>query len=164
MNISKIGLIIKNERELCGITQSMLACVSNSSRVTIVNLERGKLKDIGLAILLRISEHVGLSIFSMDKYMDFISMTLCNINVSYKDTMKESDLIDFLIDGNIKLGLEGAAIHFIDETPASLIIGTVKQVAALKGVDPKLIWKNLSAVAAYFQSPNKFWSYLNGSS
>lgn len=160
MNISTIGAIIKRERESCGLTQEALAGVSHVSRVTIVNLENGKVGDIGAVKLSEIAENVGISLFSMGRKVDFIKMTLGNVNTSYKTSMSKSDLEKFMLSGNIPPGLEGQVLHLIDETPASLVSSTVKQIAAKKNVKAKLVWKNLAKVAADIKSPNKFWSYV----
>lgn len=160
MDISTIGAIIKKERESCGLTQGALAEVSHVSRVTIVNLENGKVGDIGAVKLSEIAENVGISLFSMGKNVDFIKMTLGNVNTSYKNTMSESDLENFMLSGTIQPGLEGQVLHLIDETPTSLVSSTVKQIAARKNIKAKLVWKNLAKVAADIKSPNKFWSYV----
>jgi transcriptional regulator with XRE-family HTH domain len=158
MNISTIGTIIKKERESCGLTQATLAALSHVSRVTIVNLENGKVGDIGAVKLSEIAENVGISLFSKGRKVDFIKMTLGNINTSYKLAMTKSDLEKFLLSGKIKPGLEGQVLHLIDETPTSLVTGTIKQLVANKNVKAKMVWKNLVKVAADIQSPNTFWN------
>lgn len=92
--------------------------------------------------------------------MNFIKMTLGNVNTSYKNAMSETDLEEFMLSGVIPQGLEGQVLHLIDETPISLVTSAVKQVAAKKKVTPKLIWKNLAKVAAEIKSPNPFWSHV----
>ena len=93
--------------------------------------------------------------------MNFIKMTLGNVNTSYKNAMSETDLEEFMLSGVVPQGLEGQVLHLIDETPISLVTSTVKQVAAKKKVTPKLIWKNLAKVAAEIKSPNPFWSHVS---
>ena len=90
--------------------------------------------------------------------MDFIKMTLSNINTSYKKSMSFSELEKFLISGKIEPGLEGQVMHLIDETPTSLISGAIKQLAIKKNINAKSVWKNLAHVAAEIKSPNKFWN------
>ena len=160
MNILTIGTIIKKEREACGLTQRALAVASHVSRVTIVNLENGKVGDIGAVKLSEIAENVGTSIFSRGREMDSIKMMLGNINTSYKNTMSLSDLEKFMLSGKIQPGLEGQVLHLIDETPTSLVASAIKQIAAKKNIKAKLVWKNLANVAADIKSPNKFWSCI----
>lgn len=160
MNISTIGAIIRKERESCGLTQGTLAEISHLSRVTIVNLENGKVGDIGAVKLSEIAENVGISLFSMGKKVDFIKMTLGNVNTSYKNAMSASDLEKFMLSGKIQPGLEGQVLHLLDETPTSLVSGAVKQIATKKNIKAKLLWKNLAKVAADIKSPNKFWSHV----
>jgi transcriptional regulator with XRE-family HTH domain len=157
MDISTIGAIIKKEREACGLTQRALAAASHVSRVTIVNLENGKVGDIGAVKLSEIAENVGTSLFSTGRKVNFIKMTLGNVNTSYKNAMSVSDLEKFMLTGKIQPGLEGQALHLLDETPTSLVASAVKQIAAKKNIKAKVVWKNLAKVAAEIKSPNKFW-------
>ena len=157
MNISTIGTIIKRERVACGLSQKALAEASHVSRVTIVNLERGKVGDIGVIKLSEIAEIIGIPLFSTGKKMDFIKMTVSNINTSYKTSMTVADLEKFMTSGKTEQGFEGQVMHLIDETPTSLIAGAVKQLAANKSINAKMVWKTLANVATEIKSPNKFW-------
>lgn len=158
MDISTIGALIKKERTACGLSQKALAEASHVSRVTIVNLEKGKVGDIGAVKLAQIAENVGMPLFSSGNKMDFIKMTLGNVNTSYKKLMSASDLETLMLSGTVLPGLEGQVLHLIDETPTSLVSGAVKQLSAKKKVQAKQVWKNLAKVAAQIQTPNKFWS------
>jgi transcriptional regulator with XRE-family HTH domain len=160
MDILTIGAIIKKEREACGLTQRALAAASHVSRVTIVNLENGHVRDIGAVKLSEIAESLGTTLFSTGRKVDSIKMTLGNINTSYKNVMSASELEKFMLSGKIQPGLEGQVLHLIDETPTSLVASAVKQIAMKKNIKAKLVWKNLAKVAADIKSPNKFWSYV----
>ena len=90
--------------------------------------------------------------------MDFIKITLSNINTSYKGSMSVSELEKFMLSGKIEPGLEGQVMHLIDETPTSLVVGAVEQLAAKNNINAKLVWKNLAHIAAEIKSPNKLWN------
>ena len=158
MNILTIGAIIKKERMACGLTQKALAEASHVSRVTIVNLEKGRVGDIGAIKLSEIADIIGKPMFSTGKKMDFIKMTASNINTSYKTSMTVADLEKFMTSGKTEQGFEGQVMHLIDETPTSLVVGAVKQLAEKNNINAKLVWKNLTHVAAEIKSPNKFWN------
>lgn len=158
MDILTIGCIIKKERTACGLSQKALAAASHVSRVTIVNLEKGKTGDIGALKLSAIADNVGKPMFSSNKKMDFVKMILGHLNTSYKTNMTEAVLETFLLTGKIPLGFEGQVMHLIDEAPTSMVSGAIKQLAAKKNINAKLAWKNLAKVAVQIQSPNKFWN------
>lgn len=158
MNILTIGAIIKKERVACGLTQKALAEASHVSRVTIVNLEKGKVGDIGAIKLSEIADIIGKPMFSTGKKMNFIQIAVGNINKSYKKAMTVSDLEEFMLSGKILPGFEGQVLHLIDETPTSFVVGAVKQIAEKNNINAKLVWKNLAHVAAEIKSPNKFWN------
>ena len=161
MNINTIGAIIKKRRESCGLTQAALAAASHVSRVTVANLENGKSGDIGVIKLSEIAENVGAPLFSLEGgSMDFIKINLGNVNTSYKTTMTRPYLEEFMRTGVVQPGFEGQILHFIDETPISMITGAVRQFADTNHVKAKLVWKTLSRVAKEIKSPNKFWSCL----
>ena len=158
MDILTIGTLIKKQRTACGLSQKALAEASHVSRVTIINLERGKVGDIGAIKLAEIADNVGMPMFSAGKPMDFVKITLNNINTSYKKNMSLSDLEQLMLSGKIQQGLEGQVMHLIDETPTSLLVGAVKQLSTKNNINAKLVWKNLAHVALKIESPNKFWS------
>ncbi len=160
MDIFTIGTIIKRERTACGLSQKALAEASHVSRVTIVNLERGKVSDIGAIRLSEIAENVGVPMFSTNKKMDFIKITLGNINTSYSKPMLATDLEKLILSGKIQPGFEGQVMHLIDETPTSLVAGAIKQLSMKNGINAKLAWKNLAHVAMEIKSPKKFWSAI----
>jgi len=141
----------------CGLSQKALAQASHVSRVTIVNLENGKVGDIGAVKLSEIAEVIGTPIFATANKIDFIKITLNNINTSYKRLMTEVDLENLMLTGKIQLGYEGQVMHLVDETPISMIAGAVKQLASNKNINAKLLWKNLAKIASEIKSPNKFW-------
>ena len=158
MDISTIGTIIKKGRVACGLSQKALAQASHVSRVTIVNVENGKVKEIGATKLSEIADIIGTPMFSTGVDMDFVKLTLSNINTSYKKPMSIADLEAFMLNGKIEPGFEGQVMHLIDETPTPLLAGAVKQLSNKKNANAKLIWKNLAQVATQIQSPNQFWS------
>ena len=84
-------------------------------------------------------------------------MTLSNINTSYKKTMSVPDLEKFMLTGKTEPGFEGQVMHLIDETPTSLVVDAVKQLAAKNNINAESVWKNLARVAAEIKSPNKFF-------
>lgn len=93
--------------------------------------------------------------------MDFLKMTVGNINTSYKKCMTVSDLEEFMLSGKILPGFEGQVMHLIDETITSLLVDAVNQLAAKKNINAEVIWKNLARVAAEIKSPNKFFVQRN---
>lgn len=135
-----------------------MAQASRISRVTIVNLENGKVGDIGAVKLAQIAENVGAPLFTSGKKMDFLMMALNNVNTSYKKPMSLVDMEKLMLTGEVQPGFEGQVMHLIDEAPTSLVAGAVKQLAMKKNMNAKLLWKNLANVAAEIQTSNKFWS------
>lgn len=160
MDIHTIGSIIKQERTACGLSQRTLAEAAHISRVTLVNLENGKVGDIGAVKLAHIAEHVGLTLFSSKQTPDFLNRLVNNMNTSYKTSMTLAALENLLLHGEIKPGHEGQVLHMLDESPTPLIIGAVKQLASQYKVSAKSIWKKLAHIAVHYQSPRTFWGHF----
>ena len=160
MNIQSIGSIIKHERNACGLSQKALAVASHLSRVTIVNLEKGKVGDIGAVKLSEIADIVGKPLFSTGGKMDFLQMILGHINTSYKTTMTVDDLEIVMLNGKLLSGFEGQIFHLLEEAPTSLVSGAIKQLAIRKNVSAKLLWKNLALIAKQINSPKEFWAAI----
>lgn len=161
MNIQTIGTIIKHERIACGLSQKALAEASHLSRVTIVNLENGKVGDIGAVKLSELADIVGKPIFSTGKSMDFVQMLLGNINTSYKNMLSKPQLEAVMLKGVVPTGYEGQIFHLIEEASLALITGAVKQLAMQKQAKPKQIWQNLAKLAQAIQSPKQFWATIS---
>jgi transcriptional regulator with XRE-family HTH domain len=162
MNIQTIGTIIKHERVACGLSQKALADASHLSRVTIVNLENGKVGDIGAVKLSELADIVGKPIFSTGKQMDFVQMLLGSINTSYKTSMTKAQLEALILNGEFPTGYEGQLFHLIEEASIALLTGAVKQLAIQRHSNPKQMWKNLAKLAVTIQSPKSFWQAVNG--
>ena len=75
--------------------------------------------------------------------------------------MSASDLEKFMLTGKTEPGFEGQVMHLIDETPTSLVIDAVKQLAAKNNINAGLVWKNFARVATEIKSPNKFFVQSN---
>jgi len=160
MNIMTIGMLVKKERKATGLSQKALAAASHVSRVTIVNLEKGNVGDIGIVKLSAIANVIDLPIFSSGHQKDYAKIALGNINTSYTHTMDIDALEKVMLTGKIAPGFEAQIVHLIDETPTAIVAGAVKQIANKNHVKPQLIWRNLSSVAREIQSPNQFWSNI----
>jgi len=161
MNIQTIGQIIKHERIACGLTQRALAEASRLSRVTIVNLENGKVGDIGAVKLSELADIVGKPIFSLGKNMDFMQMLLGNINTSYKNTLSREQLEAIMLNGTNLVDYAGHKFHLIEETPINLLVGAVKQLSIQSNISAKRIWKNLASLALAMGSKKSFWKTFN---
>lgn len=162
MNIQTIGSLIKHERVACGLSQKALAEAAHLSRVTLVNLENGKVGDIGAVKLSELADIVGKPLFSTGKPMNFVQMLLGSINTSYKNTMTQAELEAVMLKGEVPIGYEGQLFHLIEEASIALVTGAVKQLAMKQQVNPKHIWKNLAKLAMTIQSLKPFWQAING--
>ncbi len=129
--------------------------------MTIVNLENGKVGDIGAVKLSELADILGKPIFSTGKPMDFLQMLLGNINTSYKNTMTKSQLEAAMLKAEVPTGCEGLIFHLFEESSIALIAGAIKQLAMQSQASPKQIWKYLAKLASVIQSPKPFWDALN---
>ena len=62
MNLQDLGVAVRERREALGLSQLQLAKLANLSRTTIVLLERGSLKDLGINKAMVLMDVIGLTL------------------------------------------------------------------------------------------------------
>ncbi len=160
MDMHTLGTLIRNGRTASGLSQKALAAAAHISRVTLSNLEAGRLGDIGALKLAQITDTIGLPMFARNNAPDFVQQVLAHINTSYRQPMDVAALQTLLLTGQLPNGFEGQVLHLLDETPTPLLAGLVRQLAHQHTTPPKRLWKNLAQAARQIHSPNPFWNSL----
>jgi len=62
MDMLEVGEVIKSRRKLLGLSQQEVASPNGMSRVTLSNLENGKLPELGLRKVMALCSTVGLEV------------------------------------------------------------------------------------------------------
>lgn len=151
MILTGLAKIVRDERSAQGMTQGQLAQLADLSRATIVDLEAGRVSELGVSKLERLLAILGLSLAvsseqrsNPSKQTDPLTLAARTASTSYKRVLTPAQLEDSLATGVIPSDYRAHLSTLINEAPAPLLARTVKRVAQHRMVEPKTIWRNLT--------------------
>lgn len=145
MRLHEIGHVVAQRRAELQLTQAQLAKLAGLSRLTINQLEAGKLKDLGVTKLLALLSVLGFDFSLQERKSDrglFKAMVAANI--SYRQSVTEDELADAFASGELPRRLESPVSAILDEAPVPTVVSAVEEAAARRGVPPKRVWKHLA--------------------
>ena len=150
MLIQYLGRAIRDARNKKGLTQAQLAAAAGLSLNTINRLENGLFPDLGVnkaqAILEKLDMELTIELAKPKaKQPDFLAMASTSAGVSFKKQLTPDELKHALLAGRIPAGKEAHFIVLLEEAPAPLLKGLLKQVGAW--VKPGKVEKNLGKIA-----------------
>ncbi|RAR56258.1 Xre family transcriptional regulator [Paraburkholderia unamae] len=146
MQLYEIGQAIAQRRAELDLTQAQLAKLAGLSRVTINQLEAGKVKDLGANKLIGLLGVLGLELAATPRpEQRGLYKATVSANVSYKGHLTERALARALATGRIPEGCESQISTILDEVPVPVVVKAVEEVSRSSGTPPRTIWKNLAA-------------------
>ena len=151
MDLSCLGLSIRQRREALGLTQSRLAQLCGLSRQTLVGLEAGALSDLGFNRVSQVLAVLGLSLDPPSQAARSrkrgLWMAAKTASVSYAQEVPPDTLGHALVSGCVPEGYAAHLTHLLDEAPVPLVVMAVEEAAANEGVSPKAVWRNVAQLA-----------------
>jgi transcriptional regulator with XRE-family HTH domain len=134
--------------------------MSGLSRATINQLENGSLVDLGAAKLIALLDLVGinLDVGTVKGHKHALQSVSRSASVSYKTMLEPAELAAALVNGILPQGIIPQVATLLDETPLSLIVAAVEEVASKSSTSPKLLWKHVFHWAKDLQSPRGVWA------
>jgi hypothetical protein len=72
--------------------------------------------------------------------------------------LEPAELAAALVNGILPKGITPQVATLLDETPLSLIVAAVEEVASKSRTSPKLLWKHVFHWAKDLQSPRDVWA------
>lgn len=159
MILTGLAKIIRDARCVQGMTQGQLAQLAELSRATIVDLEAGRVNELGIAKLERLLGILGLSLsvsseqmLGPSKQSDPLKLAARTASTSYKRILTPAQLEDSLATGVIPDDYRAHVSTLINEAPAPLLARTVRLVAQQRMVKPKTIWRTLGRWSQQLQT------------
>jgi transcriptional regulator with XRE-family HTH domain len=145
MQLYEIGQQVAQRRTELQLSQAQLAKLSGLSRLTINQLESGRLKDLGVAKLMHLLNVLGIELKAeaQSNRRGLFKATV-SANVSYQKELTQEGLAEALATGAIPPGFEAQVSAILDEAPLPVVVKAVEEAASQTGVRPKRIWKNLA--------------------
>jgi len=160
MHLTEIGAAVRDRREALGLSQQGLAKLAGLSRATINQLERGALKDLGVAKLARVLGLLGLTLDAKRARSAPRGLWMASraVSVSYRRALDADSLARALASGEIPAGLQPHLAALLDEAPLPLVVRAVEEAAHQERVPPKRIWRHLARWASELRSPRRVWA------
>ncbi len=160
MQLTEIGAAVRERRETLELSQHALARLAGLSRATINQLERGALKDLGVAKLIRLLGLLGLDLDARRTATSARALLAASrtASVSYRHALSARSLARALASGEIPPGMTPHLSALLDEAPLPIVVRAVEEAARRERVPPKRIWRNLARWAAALRSPRRVWT------
>ncbi|NIE65093.1 helix-turn-helix domain-containing protein [Burkholderia sp. Ax-1719] len=146
MQLYEIGHAVATRRAELDLTQAQLAKLAGLSRLTVNQLESGKLNDLGINKLIPLLSVLGLELaaFARPPQRGLYKATV-SANVSYDGHLTERQLSKALASGQIPEGCESQISTILDEVPVPVVVKAVEEAAKNSGTPARDIWKHLAA-------------------
>ncbi|WP_321859552.1 helix-turn-helix domain-containing protein [Burkholderia cenocepacia] len=158
MQLNEIGQVVAKRRAELNLTQAQLARLAGLSRLTINQLETGKLKDLGINKLIPLLALLSIELVTHARPAQRgLYKTTISANVSYKSELTERRLVDALATGEIPAGYESQFAVILDEVPLPVVVQAVEEAAQRSGTPLRSIWKNLAAWSQTLHLYRKVW-------
>jgi len=160
MQLAELGTAVKARRAALGLSQQALGRLAGLSRATINQLERGTLRDLGVAKLFRLLGLVGLALDTPrpSRRGGGLTMASRTASVGYRRALDADALARALASGTIPPGMAPHVATLLDEAPLEIVVRAVEEAARRERVDPRRIWSNLARWAAELRSPRRVWA------
>jgi len=159
MNLSEIGSEIHRRRVAAGLLQIHIARLAGLSRVTINQLENGKLTDLGYAKLKAVMDLLGMNMATTQPVgvSNALAVAARSISTSYKEVVTPAMLSHMLRSGDAPEQFQPHLMALLDETPLSIVVQAIGE-AATPAVQPKDIMKHMGKWAQQWNTCRTVWS------
>jgi len=149
MRLQEIGYEIRRARLARGLTQAQLASAAGISRVTLNQLESGVFPDLGVRKLQAVLEQVDLRLSLQPapsaRTPDFIGIASTSASVSFKEPLREEELIRALLTGKVPAGKRPHFRSLLEESQPSVVRGLLGEVG--RWTKPGRVERNLAKIA-----------------
>jgi transcriptional regulator with XRE-family HTH domain len=159
MQLSEIGQSIAKRRAELDLTQAQLARMAGLSRLTVNQLESGKVKDLGINKLIPLLSLLGLELDAVPRAQQRgLHKATVSANVSYRGQLTERALEEALATGRLPEGYESQVSVILDEVPLPVVVKAAEEASEHSGTPLRQIWKTLASWARELRSYREVWS------
>jgi|GEM_PF-317355 transcriptional regulator with XRE-family HTH domain len=158
---------VRTRRREMGLSQKDLASLSGLSRATIVQIERGTIKDLGFnrtAAMLH-ALGLGLTITQLHPTLHLenagatpLDEAARTASVGYTRSISPSLLGDTLRTGDVPVELEPHVCALLEEGPVSMLANMVEQVHVQWDMPREQVWANMRSLAGKLKATRNLWN------
>lgn len=158
MDLAQIGREVHNKRIEVGLLQQHVAKFSGLSRVTINQLEKGTLNDLGYTKLMAVLEVLGIDIDTREPsgIKSALGIAARSASTSYRDVLPPDLLASMLRSGSAPERFQPHLMFLLDEVPLQVVVKAVAE-AATPEIPAKKIMKNISGWAKQWKVCRTVW-------
>lgn len=166
--LHELGHAVHVRRQEMGLTQEALARLSGLSRTTVVQMERGRVRDLSLQRASRLASVLGLSVQvaglpapshskQSHRMRNALGLAAKSASVSFREQMSATQLRRALVEGTCPRNLEPHLHALLDEAPVSLLADVVEQLHHENGQPREQVWKTMRRLAGQLQGSRDLW-------
>ena len=150
MYFAALGPLIRRARKATRLTQAELARQAGVARTTLNQLENGVFPDIGvkklMAILAIVGQRLAVVPAARDRSEpDYLRMACTSASTSFREQLRPDELVQALLTGKVPQGRRPHFRVILEELPAPVLEGVVRQVGAWSSRERVL--ENLARIA-----------------
>lgn len=164
---TELSHAVRTRRREMGLSQKDLASLSGLSRATIVQIERGTIKDLGFNRTATMLHALGLGLTIAQPHPELhlenadatpLDVAARTASVSYARPMSPTVLGDALRTGDVPVEFEPHVCTLLEEGAVSMLAKTVEQVHAQWDVPREQVWANMRSLAGKFKATRNLWN------
>lgn len=162
--LNELSMLVKRQREDMGLTQERLAELADLSRVTINQLETGKIANLSLSNAEKLANVLGfgLGVIGVRKFRDDVSRALetaaSTASVSYTDPIPPETLRSAILQGVVAPNYIPQLRVLLDEAPVGVLSDLARQIEREDGVGTRTTWKKMRQLAIVLGCTRDIWS------
>ena len=162
--LDELSMLVKRQRGEMGLTQERLAELAGLSRVTINQLETGKISNLSLTNAEHLANVLGFGLGvtgarkSKDEASQALEIAARTASVSYGDPIPPETLRSALLKGFVPPDYIPQLRALFDEAPVGVLSGIAKQLEKEDGVPAKATWQKMRQLAAVLGCSRGIWS------
>lgn len=162
--LHELSMLVKRQRADMGLTQERLAELADLSRVTINQLETGKIANLSLSNAEKLANVLGfgLGVIGVRKSRDGVSKALetaaRTASVSYTDALPPETLRSALLQGVVAPTYIPQLRVFLDEAPVGVLSDVARQIEREDGIRTRTTWQNMRQLAVALGCTRGIWS------
>jgi transcriptional regulator with XRE-family HTH domain len=162
--LNELSMLVKRQRSDMGLSQERLAELADLSRMTINQLEIGKIANLSLSNAEKLANVLGfgLGVIGVRKSKDDLSKALetgaSTASVSYADPIPPETLRSALLHGVVAPSYIPQLRVLLDEAPVGVLSDIAKQIEREDGVRAKATWQKMRQLAVALGCTRGIWS------
>jgi len=163
----ELSQAVRTRRTEIGLTQRELATLAGLSRSTIIEIEKGTIKDLSLSRTAKLLEVLGLGLHITPAHPRLESEAVSKrpldsaaraASVSYSQALPPGILAEALRSGKVPADYAPHMGTLLEEAPLSMLAKAVEQVHAETSIPRHRMWANMRHIAIQLKVFREIWN------